>query len=1147
MSETPSHIIESETQTTEQSTNFLYELSQEEDLSNSLREALDDIHDKTKVELELSILENQWEDTERLIWTEGIKKAQEYFWIEPVDWEYSYELFKEIVNFQRKNWLKIDWIIWPNTLNSLESKEMFNVVPWAENINEIFEEVISSILNNYIWQLETLEWINLSKEKIYEDLISILRDTNNNIDEENIFWKDLELIIKNFLEPKEKWIKLVEYFINKILKVDQEQDWEKDTQIDETEQEVEEKEKISWENLDDIFSTIKDWINFLFDSVESKTPEQLQKQISELKNIKEIKEIFEKFPDIEKLLIEIIPSIVKNTDRQTLLSSFDNFYSNIKEEILMFLNWTELEQEQMMNWNLKIFNNFSNFLWEIVNEEQVDILTRELAELSYIKNNDNISSLLDLVNDPNISKSDKLELTKKIISWLKILSKPEITDEDLDNYIKELSSLIKDFSWKIPDEKLKDIIKKFYWLREKWEGSELSIDKMASLRVLLESENAMDIAQSAVWTYVKDASKKVVDYLLDVEDYWRDKLNLPKRKRSQTQEEEQEMTSNVDDYILDLIRSWKIDWVIDDLWWKVVDTIRDVVSLDVRDTIEDVRDSFLSDQISRIWELRDEYNQREEQKKENLWDIEENIVTDLINRLTNNVKSLLLEKISSNENNNLTKEELINLVLNNLRELLSENTDLIEKYLKEFWISLESKEDLDNITDTIEQILDSPKTNEIILQVIINIWKQVKWDDIAWNIRSLIDDSIESKWQSLLDWETKSNATDLLIDTFFDNILKNESKFNTFINIMEEKTWYEINVEFKEASKLLDILNKYIWKEQIKEQLLKHQEVLNWNLNFDNFLKIFFEIYDNVKDKTWFINTLIDNWYLEKIREKSQNKEKKWWLDLNKINIWIDLIYSTIESSSEQDVSSTINRILEEYSLDKLLNIQIFWKNLSENIVSILKCIDKNDLKDFVKEFKYNIEKLNNRSIDENEKIYNYSVLWTELFKIVDVEKFKSSYNEVDLPLNERLFIDLSSNIQEIIRENNAIINDLVERWKDINDIFKWKIDINQVNKYSIESYWRQVFDLLNKLVSSIDEDYFSNLDFWKKQGKVKNSVLEIFIDAFKDNNFKFIVKEIFSWIFWWFNKWRSIDNYFRDISNKSNFWETLYTFLEKK
>jgi hypothetical protein len=32
----------------------------------------------------------------------------------------------------------------------------------------------------------------------------------------------------------------------------------------------------------------------------------------------------------------------------------------------------------------------------------------------------------------------------------------------------------------------------------------------------------------------------------------------------------------------------------------VVDTIRDVVSLDVRDTIEDVRDSFLSDQISRI-------------------------------------------------------------------------------------------------------------------------------------------------------------------------------------------------------------------------------------------------------------------------------------------------------------------------------------------------------------------------------------------------------------------------------------------------------------------------------------------------------------------------------------------------------------------
>jgi hypothetical protein len=329
--------------------------------------------------------------------------------------------------------------------------------------------------------------------------------------------------------------------------------------------------------------------------------------------------------------------------------------------------------------------------------------------------------------------------------------------------------------------------------------------------------------------------------------------------------------------------------------------------------------------------------------------------------------------------------------------------------------------------------------------------------------------------------------------------------------------------------------------------LLNNQDILNWKFNFNDILGIFADIYDDIQDKTWFINELIDSWFLDKAREMSWRGEKKWRLDIDNVNIWIDLIYSTLESSSEQDVSSTINRTLEEYSLDKLLNIQIFWKDLSQNIVSVLKSINKNDLKNYVNEYSTILNDLISWNIAEDDKAYKYSILATELFKIVDIEKLKSSYMRTDMDPNQRLIIELSWNIQSVIKQKGATFNFLVEKWKDINDIINWKIDINQVNRHSIESYWKQAFDLMNQLISSVWEDYLESFDFWpkKRDKKEKNSILESFIDSFVENNFKFIIKEVFSSIFsWWFNKWRSIDNYFRDIKNRDEFWETLYEFL---
>jgi hypothetical protein len=1138
--------------------------TQKQEIKDSLLSDKESLCISVKNELKCFMEEEIWKSSEKWVWEKWIKEANEYFWTENKDWKFSKELWQQVVKFQKKNGLDVDWVIWPATKKMMENKEYTNAVPGAQDINEVYEKVSSSILNEYISKLESKEGINLSKEVIYDDIMSILGKTNEKLDD-NIFAWDIELLKKNFLEPKDKWLKLVEYMLDKKFPAEK-ANWENS--------------EIKKEDLDNIFSITKSSVDFLFDSTKDKSPDEIKKQINEFKKIDEVNSLFKKVPDLEKMFTNTLPDILKNTDKEKFWDALTNFYKNVWEDVLKFTSW-EIDKKELVESNKKIINNFSKFLWEIVNEDQVDVLTKQLWEFSAIKNNDKVSSLLSLVNEPWISKEDKLGLTKKIISWLELVSRKEMKDGDINKYIWQLSWIIKDLSWKVPDEKLKDVIRKFYWL-EWWEWwNESDLDSLEAAKLLWESEGARDIGielapkiakeylaekKEEMWKmitenlpdsvneFAKDTANDVTNYLWGVEDFWRKKLNIEEKKEDNIEE------ISIEDIILNSIRNWKVNWAIWEIWWKVVETLKKVAGIDLKNTIKEVRNELLSENLFEKNESNtsnDNNKQTEDtentsisniiENKTKLEEIEEELWKKIWEKFDKSMFSLIGNKINSKENNNLTKDELITMSLENLNTFLWENTPLLIDYAKELWFKIEWEKDTKNFKNIVENIIKDPWTKEVIWDMISDLWKEVKWKNVLMKIKQLINKTKNENWANLFNEKNKWEITEIAIDTVFDKILWDKNKIETTIQLLKSNLWIEENLSNQDATKVILALKNHIWKDDVKNIFEKYPKLQTFDLNSEEYTKMFSDLYEWVKNKPQFINDVLETWIVKTLNnkeswEKNNKQESK--IEGKDINTWVDLLYTTLNLSNEKDMSGSLNKILKEIWLEELSNTEILWKNLWENIISVLKSVNKKELKQLLDDKNISINKLVNWNLSEKEKINIYTEIGTDLMKITDIKKFQSEFKWENLSSWEKVLVDLADEFQEVIKEKWDLIKSLTKKRDDIFDIYQWKIDINKVDPENIKWYWKDFFDLLNSIVLKMDEKYLSNLDIWSWGSDWKsNKIVDTFISSFKWENKWFITKGLFAWTI--FNKWETLDNYFRDSeSNRNNFGDTMYRFL---
>lgn len=96
---------------------------------------------------------------------------------------------------------------------------------------------------------------------------------------------------------------------------------------------------------EDGMSAIRSTLGFSIDLAKT-NPEKIKEFFLEIRKIPEATKLLERFPDLETLLLNILPEIAKNIDKKVFLTSFNSFIRETKESALLILRESGTDQEQ---------------------------------------------------------------------------------------------------------------------------------------------------------------------------------------------------------------------------------------------------------------------------------------------------------------------------------------------------------------------------------------------------------------------------------------------------------------------------------------------------------------------------------------------------------------------------------------------------------------------------------------------------------------------------------------------------------------------------------------------------------------------------------------------------------------------------------
>lgn len=969
-----------------------------------------------------------------------------------------------------------------------EPKEKIKEIEQDWDINELINKAINQTIQNILEDIDSKEGIDFSKEWIYNNVMENIQEIKNKLEDNNKFKDDLSAVINNILLPQEKWIENISFLIEENLKNNNKE------YID-----------INHWNIDWYLSLMKWSLWTIYDIAKNSNKSELNRYLSDIKQIWGIEKIFNNFPDLENIIFNLLPDLAKNTDKYKFISSINQLFNNISWDLANFweyINWnSDISKEILDNSKLNIINNSSIFLKNVLNSETVDIIWKKAWEMEIFKSNDITNSILEIINWWHISKDDKLKLTNKVLEWVDIFSNKESNDKQISDYINDLIWSLSNISKDVPKDKIINLFNKITWNTDKLsenEDEEIDINFRKLADFLRENKgHLVEIAWDLIEKFYNNPDQSLKSLIIEL---------LQNDSFKELAEKKQ----------------WK--WFIDELFWIIN---------------KDVNWNELKNEFKWIisWYNLDFENINKENRKK-IDKIESDFVNILWDWIKDDIKYIVINKIKSNNDNNLTKSDIINIINTNVKETINNNKEKIYEYIENAWIKLETIEDRNNIINIINKITDNPRFNTIIEKFIDNITGKLNGsDDIIWELDKLIKDTAKSWWIEHFD-NTQEDIKKISIDTVYDDILSNEWSINTIISIMENKTWEEIEINWENIKEVSDILKEYITKDELKEVLKDYNiaEIKN------NIKEIWIKLYNKVENKNELINKIIDSKTIEKIQSTPTSKEK---LKEEDINISIDLIYKTLQESNNKEISNTINKIIKKQWLEELQNIKILWQSFWENITDILNSINKEDLKQILNQNLDNINKLNIiwEQVNQDEKYNIISTIWIELYEKIDIDKFKEGIDKNKLNNNEKIILDLSDELQWEISQ----LKELNTKTNDIYKIYSWEIPIDKINPESIKNYGTKVFDLFNSVITKIDNKYLAEniklADKWEK-----NEAIETFISSFISENKWFITKEAISWLITWYSAWKSIDTYFRNKeNNRENFWDTLYNFLKKK
>lgn len=202
---------------------------------------------------------------------------------------------------------------------------------------------------------------------------------------------------------------------------------------------------------------IRSTLGFSIDLAKKK-PEKIPEFMGEIKKVPEAANLLSRFPDLETVLVKILPEIAKNVDKQAFLAAFDSFASEIRTPGLSLLNGKELGDKERGEVAMKIAHESARLVGSVLTKETVKSGIEGISKLSAVKNNPVASKLVELVKRPELSDDDRTALVKKANEGIAVFTKNPPNEAELEKYANSAAELVSSLSNKLPKALVTDVM-----------------------------------------------------------------------------------------------------------------------------------------------------------------------------------------------------------------------------------------------------------------------------------------------------------------------------------------------------------------------------------------------------------------------------------------------------------------------------------------------------------------------------------------------------------------------------------------------------------------------------------------------------------------------------------------------------------------
>lgn len=347
-----------------------------------------------------------------------------------------------------------------------ESKEKTRQVP--ESLREAFKSAADVAISRIMSKVASKEGMPTDAKTYRAEIIAVLKETDARLPEGHALKGTTDLIVENFLTPEEKGAELVRAMLEKGYSV------------------AKEGAKLTAgpKEYDAGMGAIRSTLGFSIDLAKKK-PEKIGEFMNEIKKVPEAANLLSRFPDLETVLVKILPEIAKNVDKQSFLAAFDSFAAEVKTPALSLLSGKELNQKERGDVAMKITHESARIVGSALTKETVKSGIEGISALSLVKNNPIASKLVELVKRPELTDDDRLSLVKKANDGIVVFTRNPPNEAELEKYANSAAELVSSLSNKLPKALVTDVMTAMFRPEDGGTGKGIEIKSKTELVKLL--------------------------------------------------------------------------------------------------------------------------------------------------------------------------------------------------------------------------------------------------------------------------------------------------------------------------------------------------------------------------------------------------------------------------------------------------------------------------------------------------------------------------------------------------------------------------------------------------------------------------------------------------------------------------------------